>query len=114
MHVVVATEPGQRDLLDEIESIYRTKLPEFRRVARAVLGDPERARDAVQDGFVRAVRDRAAFRGDASLDGWVWGCVMNAIRDAGRTLGKQRRLRDVSLPELASEHQRQDEVIRGA
>jgi RNA polymerase sigma factor (sigma-70 family) len=114
MHVAVATEPDQRDLLDEIETIYRTKLTELRRVARAVLGDADAAHDAVQDGFVRAIRDRASFRGEATLEAWVWSCVMNAIREAGRTLGKQRRPIDLRLLDVDAGHERQDELIRAA
>jgi RNA polymerase sigma factor (sigma-70 family) len=114
MPVAVMIEPGQRDLLDEIEAIYRTKLSEFRRVARAVLDDADAAHDAVQDGFVRAVRDRTTFRGTASLEGWVWGCVMNAIREAARTLVKHRRPIDLRLLDIDSVHERQDDVIRTA
>jgi len=113
MRVVVLSEPDQRDLLDEIELIYRTRLVELRRVARAVLRDPDVARDAVQDGFVRAVRDRSSYRGEAPLEGWVWGCVMNAIREAGRTLGKQRTI-DAPSPAIEPMHAHHDAIIRSA
>ncbi len=106
------TEP-ERNLLDEIEEIYRARIGELRRVARAVLGDPETAYDAVQDGFVRAVRDRANYRGESSLEGWVWGCVMNAVREASRSLGKHRRSlhgRDLDGPSAAPTPQ--DEAVR--
>ena len=72
--------------VSSIEEIYRVRLGQFRRVARAVLGDSEAAQDAVQDGFVRAIRDRASFRGDAPLEAWIWGCVMNAVRTSARRL----------------------------
>ena len=67
-----------------IEEIYRVRLGQFRRVASAFLGDTEAAHDAVQDGFVRAIRDHASFRGEAPLEAWVWGCVMNAVRTSAR------------------------------
>ena len=38
----------------------------------AVTGDLERAHEAVQDGFVRAYAARGSFRGDGSLEAWVW------------------------------------------
>jgi RNA polymerase sigma factor (sigma-70 family) len=66
--------------LAEIESLYRTRLGDFRRVARGLLGDPEAARDAVQDAFADAVRNRESFRGEGSLEGWVWRTVVNAAR----------------------------------
>ncbi len=50
------------DALGEIERIYRARYPAFLRVAVAVAGDEEAARDAVQDGFVRAVRHRRGWR----------------------------------------------------
>jgi len=45
--------------LDEIESSYRARLPEFRRVAAAIVGDRELALDAVQEGFALAASSRA-------------------------------------------------------
>jgi RNA polymerase sigma-70 factor (ECF subfamily) len=66
--------------LENIEALYRARLGAFRRVARAILGDPEAARDAVQDAFASAVRSRATFRGDGSLEGWIWRTVVNAAR----------------------------------
>ena len=74
-------EPG----VASIEQIYREQLARFRRVASAVLGDPVAAQDAVQDGFVRALRDRASYRGERPLEAWVWGCVMNAVRTTARS-----------------------------
>jgi RNA polymerase sigma-70 factor (ECF subfamily) len=115
MRMVVAIAPETDELLAEIEAIYRDRIGELRRVARAVLGDSEAAHDAVQDGFVRAVRDRGSYRRDAPLEGWVWGCVMNAIRDAGRDLGKRRRPLDGHDATTGSiEQGRQDTAIRAA
>jgi len=83
--------------LDEIEHVYRQRLPEYRRVAAAILGDRELALDAVQDGFAIAVRQRATFRGDGSLEAWLWRIVVNAAR------GQQRNRRDEDeLPDEAS------------
>lgn len=66
-------------VLDEIEAMYRTRYVVFLRVATAIVGDADLARDAVHDGFVRAVRHRSRFRGE-SLDGWLWRIVVNAAR----------------------------------
>jgi RNA polymerase sigma-70 factor, ECF subfamily len=73
--------------LDEIELVYRQRLPEFRRVAAAMLGDREAARDAVQEGFAIAVRKRKSFRGDGPLEAWLWRVVVNAVREQGRRRG---------------------------
>jgi RNA polymerase sigma-70 factor (ECF subfamily) len=71
-------------MLDELESLYRSRLPEFRRVAAAIAGDRELGCDAVQDAFASAVRKRRSFRGSGTLEAWVWRIVVNAARDARR------------------------------
>lgn len=70
--------------LDDIEQAYRRRLPEYRRVAAAILGDRELAVDAVQEAFAIAVRQRSTFRGDGSLEAWLWRIVVNAARGQGR------------------------------
>ena len=57
--------------LGEIERVYRDRFGDYRRVAAAILGDSEAARDAVQDAFVSAVRRRASFRGEGPLEAWL-------------------------------------------
>lgn len=51
------------------------------RYSLATTGNPEAARDAVQEGFARALRARATFLGTGSLEAWVARCVLNAARD---------------------------------
>jgi RNA polymerase sigma-70 factor (ECF subfamily) len=63
--------------LDALESLYRAELPSFVRTAAAIVGDEGSGRDAVQEAFVRAVRERASFRGTAALEAWVWRIVIN-------------------------------------
>jgi RNA polymerase sigma-70 factor (ECF subfamily) len=66
--------------LDEIEALYRSRLDVFARVAVSVTGDPERARDAVQEAFATAVQKRGRFRGEGPLEAWIWRMVLNAAR----------------------------------
>jgi RNA polymerase sigma-70 factor (ECF subfamily) len=76
---------GRRDRrLDEIEVLYRSRFPYFVQVAGAIVGDRERAVEAVQDGFADAIRGRASFRGEGPLEAWVWRAVVNAARKATR------------------------------
>ena len=72
-------DPGE-----EIERVYRESFVGFRNAVATVSGDYESARDAVQEGFARAYRSRKQFRGDGSLQGWVWRIVL-------RTALEQRR-----------------------
>jgi RNA polymerase sigma-70 factor, ECF subfamily len=72
------------ELEAQIESLYRARLPEFRRVAAGIAGDRDLGADAVQEAFARAVRKRRGFRGRGTLEAWVWRIVVNAARDARR------------------------------
>jgi RNA polymerase sigma factor (sigma-70 family) len=72
--------------LAELESLYRERYPAFLRVARATVRDDGAAADAVHDAFVQAVRNRRLFRGEGTLEAWVWRMVVNAARKAGREL----------------------------
>jgi RNA polymerase sigma factor (sigma-70 family) len=73
----------------EIEDVYRLRYPAFLRVAVAVTADDEAARDAVHDGFVRALRHRRGWRREGPLEGWLWRIVVNEAR--------KRRARDARL-----------------
>jgi RNA polymerase sigma factor (sigma-70 family) len=66
--------------LNELEALYRSRFEVFTRVAASVTGDSERARDAVQEAFARAVRGRRSYRREGPLEAWVWRIVLNAAR----------------------------------
>jgi RNA polymerase sigma-70 factor (ECF subfamily) len=61
--------------------VYRRRLFEFRRVATAIAGSRDAGCDAVQDAFARAVHRREQFRGEGSLDAWLWRIVVREARD---------------------------------
>lgn len=71
--------------VEEIEEVYRRRLPEFRRVAAAVVGERESARDVVQEAFATAVQRRAEFRGEGPLEAWLWRIVVNRARSDRRS-----------------------------
>jgi len=68
-------------MVDELEALYRSRLPQFRRVAAAIAGDRDAGRDAVQEAFATAIRKRRSYRGSGTLEAWVWQIVVNAARD---------------------------------
>ena len=74
--------------LDEIEAVYRRRLSEFRRVAAAIIGSREAGDDAVQDAFANAVHRRDQFRGEGTLEAWLWRIVVHAARDAGARVAR--------------------------
>lgn len=80
--------------LAELEQLYRERYPVFLRVARAV-GAVD-ATDAVHDAFVQAVRKRRQYRGEGTLEAWVWRMVVNAAL-------KRRRERPAPVREEAVE-----------
>jgi RNA polymerase sigma-70 factor, ECF subfamily len=77
-------------MLPELELLYRTRLPQFRRVAAAIAGNRDAGRDVVQEAFATAIRKRSSYGGNGSLEAWVWAIVVNTARDA------RRRRRDES------------------
>jgi RNA polymerase sigma factor (sigma-70 family) len=77
------SEGGQATLATLAE-LYEQRYHQFLRLAEAIVGDVELARDVVQDAFARAIRSRRTFRADGSIDGWVWRTVVNAARNARR------------------------------
>lgn len=72
-----------------IEAVYRERYARFRDVLISMTGSRELGTDAVQETFAQALRDRHAFRGEGSLEAWIW-------RIALRTAGRQRRARSAS------------------
>jgi RNA polymerase sigma-70 factor, ECF subfamily len=75
---------GDDARLADIEAVYRERFRHFKRVAVAIVGDHERAVEAVHDGFADAIRSRSRFRGSGPLEAWVWRAVVNAARRASR------------------------------
>jgi RNA polymerase sigma-70 factor, ECF subfamily len=72
---------GHGATLTEIEEVYRRRLDELVRVATATVGDRERARDAVHEAFARAVRKRQSYRGEGTVESWLWRFVVRAAQD---------------------------------
>jgi RNA polymerase sigma-70 factor (ECF subfamily) len=90
--------------LEAIEAVYRTRAGDFFRFALAKTGDPERARDAVQEGFARAIRERATFQGTGPLEAWVARCVLNAALDLNRVFSRiESEPEDVPTDSTASD-----------
>jgi DNA-directed RNA polymerase specialized sigma24 family protein len=93
------TGATERARLAEIEELYRSRYRSFLRFALALLGERELAHDAVQETFARAVRSRSGFRGEGSLEGWLYRTLTNCCRDEQRSA---RRSLAHGAPEGAS------------
>jgi len=92
---------GTPALMHDIERVYRQRFAVFHRVASAITGDPELGRDAVQEGFARAVRHGVDFRGEGALEGWLWRTVVNAAKDQRRA--RRRVTVTHEVPERAAD-----------
>src|SRR5262245_60949321 len=93
--LVARAARGDRPALEELFRRYRD--PAYR-VAYRLLGNVEDALDAVQDGFIKAIRKLSSFENRCSFKTWLLRVVSNAALD----LGRQRRRRD-DLTAVATE-----------
>ncbi|MFN2471640.1 MAG: RNA polymerase sigma factor [Gaiellaceae bacterium] len=85
---------GEDHRLAELEELYRARFTHFLRVAIAITGDYEQRLDAVQEAFGNCIRSRATFRGQGTLEAWLWRAVVNASRDVRRVTGDRALLWD--------------------
>lgn len=97
VHVSTAT-------LDELESLYQRRYADFLRVAAAIVGNIEAARDVVHDAFVACVRSREKYRGEGSLEAWVWRAVVNSARKWWRSPHDAVSFVGVDLPDELQAH----------
>ena len=84
-----------------IEQVYRERYVVFRNALATVTGSYESARDAVQEGFARALRERSSFRGDGPLEAWIFRIAFRTALEAtstGREVALEEAL-DPALPE---------------
>jgi len=67
-----------RPALTDFERVYRQSYGRFVRVASAITRKPDTAAEAVQEAFARTIQRRRQFRGDASLEVWIWRAVVTS------------------------------------
>jgi RNA polymerase sigma-70 factor, ECF subfamily len=94
----------------ELEDLYRRRHGAFQIMFASVTGSVENARDIVQEAFARALRDQDGFRGEGSLEGWVWRI---AFRAAVGSKGSRELPMD-EVPEVAFVDERSDPVLAAA
>ncbi len=79
--LVTKTLAGERDAFGVLVERYAAQA---RRVARAVLGDPDDADDAAQDGFLSALVKLAQYDTRRPFGPWLMRIVANAATDRRR------------------------------
>jgi RNA polymerase sigma-70 factor (ECF subfamily) len=68
----------------ELELLYRNRFGAFRNGLAPICGSFERTHDVVQEAFARALREQDRFRGEGSLEGWVWRIAFRVALDEHR------------------------------
>jgi len=79
--LITKTLAGEREAFGSLVERYA---PQARRVARAVLGDPDDADDAAQDGFLSALVKLAQYDTSRPFGPWLMRIVANAATDRRR------------------------------
>lgn len=91
-------QAGDRDAFGELVRRYAGAA---RRVARTLLGDPDDADDAAQDGFLSALRHLGRYDPGRPFGPWLMRIVANAAADRRRR--RKVRQADAIPPSLASD-----------
>ena len=95
---------------DALEQLYRERYTIFRDVLAGIVGSHDLARDVVQEAFARALRERRRFRGEGSLEAWVWKIAVNVALKQRRSLVSAQEL----AAEPAADAGRSDPAVRHA
>jgi RNA polymerase sigma factor (sigma-70 family) len=69
-----------------LEDLYRSRYAKFEAVLVTMTRDREAARDAVQEAFAIALARRRQFRGEGTLEGWVWKIALRLAAGRPRSL----------------------------
>jgi RNA polymerase sigma factor (sigma-70 family) len=73
---------------EAIELLYRERYGRFRDGVATITGDRESARDVVQEAFARALRKRRSYRGEGSLEAWVWRIALRTAKEHVRRVSR--------------------------
>lgn len=94
---------GTKATAAAIEAIYRKRFRAFLFSMTALLRDGDAALDVVQEGFALALRRCSSFRGEGTLEAWLWRIVLNVARDRQREHSR-REPRPLVEPEREEDH----------
>jgi RNA polymerase sigma-70 factor, ECF subfamily len=88
------------DVERALEELYRDRYAKFEAVLATMTRDREAARDATQEAFAVALARRRQFRGEGSLEGWVWKIALRLAAGRSRTRRQPAERLDPVMPEL--------------
>jgi RNA polymerase sigma-70 factor (ECF subfamily) len=67
-----------------IESLYRERYVRFRNTLATITGSYDSARDAVQEAFLRALKQRRSLKDEQALEMWVWRIALRTAYELRR------------------------------
>jgi RNA polymerase sigma-70 factor (ECF subfamily) len=82
----------------QITELYRKHGPMVLRRARALLGDEQAAKDAMQEVFIRALKAGSEFRGESSPTTWLYRVTTNYCLNQMRDGARRRQLLSENAP----------------
>jgi RNA polymerase sigma factor (sigma-70 family) len=97
--------------MSELEALYRARYRQFLRVAIAIAGE-QRAHDVVQEAFARAIKSSGSFRGEGTVEAWLWQVLINAARAERSSPAETSSLMDHEPPVIRNGHAADDSDIR--
>ena len=74
---------------EALEQLYRDQYRNYRDIMAGVVGSHDLAREVVQETFARALREQRKFRGEGSLEAWVWRIAVNVALKMRRSLRRE-------------------------
>ena len=93
-----------RSVEQELELLYRNSYAKFEMVLTTVCRDREAARDAVQEAFAVALTKHRQYRGEGSLEAWVWKIALRLAAKQRPRISKPLADRlDPKVPEPESD-----------
>lgn len=94
----------------DLEDLYRRRQGAFQVMLASVTGSVESASDVVQEAFARALQKQDGFRGDGSLEAWVWRIAFRVA--VGSTGSHELAIEEV--PDVALVDKRLDPILAAA
>ncbi|MEL6543620.1 MAG: RNA polymerase sigma factor [Myxococcota bacterium] len=86
------------------EALYRSHGPIVYRRALRILGDPAEAEEALQEIFVKVLKSKEQFRGQAQATTWLYTITTNYCLNRLRNRTRRRELYDERVAPVAPTH----------